>query len=65
MRSAKKAEVTYLTRQELADRWRISPFTVDDWTRKGKIKSVQFGKKHIYELGYICRLEEEKLRRSK
>ncbi len=35
----------YLTRKEVADRLRVTPETVSDWIRDGKLKAEKVGKK--------------------
>ena len=35
----------YLTRKEVADRLRVTPETVSDWIRAGKLKAEKVGKK--------------------
>lgn len=51
--------VLFLTPDELAARWKITPMTLRRWRKAGKIKAHKMGKGVRFSVGEIGRFESE------
>ncbi len=51
--SLEKEEKEYLTRDEAAEKLRITPTTLSKWVEEGKIKNIGRGRKHLYKMSDI------------
>ncbi|WP_209426747.1 helix-turn-helix domain-containing protein [Pararhodobacter sp. SW119] len=55
---------TFLTSLELADRWRVSPRTIEDWRRRRRPPHpVRIGRRVLYRLADVEALERAELAR--
>ena len=55
---------TFLTTLELADRWRVSPRTIEDWRRRQRPPhAVRIGRRVLYRLTDVEALEGAELER--
>lgn len=50
----------YLTRQELADTYKVSLTTVHDWVNSGKLKAVKIGGRVLFPAGEVTNAVQEK-----
>jgi hypothetical protein len=56
--------LTFLTTLELAERWRVSPRTIEDWRRRQRPPHpVRIGRRVLYRLTDVEALERAELAR--
>lgn len=50
----------YLTRQEIADTYKVSLTTVHDWVKSGKLKAVKIGGRVLFPADKVTSAVQEK-----
>jgi excisionase family DNA binding protein len=48
-----QAEIEYITRQDVAGIFHVSMVTIDNWTRKGRLKAYRIGNRIRYKKAEI------------